>query len=214
MADQLSATKGIHNVAQTTEWDEETYKRKALERADRESGAQSSAQLLQRSREGDQFLQARNDAIDFTKTVGKSKAVTLSSVGTGKAGFFCEACERTYFDSASYLAHLNSREHLSKLGQSLAVRKSSVEDVRQRLRDLINTKYGYNKSKIDTRTLEQRVKDAEEADQARLAKRRERKRQRKALAEKQALEARQALEDPDAMAQLGFSSFGSKKRRK
>jgi len=53
------------------------------------------------------------------------------------AGFYCEACDLTFKDNVQFVDHLNSRQHLVATGQSGEVRRAGVEEVRERLRALV-----------------------------------------------------------------------------
>lgn len=55
-----------------------------------------------------QKLQQRDDPLELDKNTNKT-VVVAQGTRQNQPGFYCEACSRTYKDSASYLDHINSR---------------------------------------------------------------------------------------------------------
>jgi len=211
--DALAATRGVHNVEAERTWDAEEYKLRALERQDRESGvADAVARRRAAASSGETFLQGRGELLNFEKDVGKSRAVAVDATGAAKSGYFCQVCQRTFNDSSTYMIHLNSAEHNAKTGMSMAVKKSSLEEVRQALRTKIAIKYGYHKDARDKRSFEQRVRDAEAQTAAKKQKRQENRQARKAAKQAAQQEQEQEQTDAEVMAAMGFGGFGGKKR--
>ena len=56
-------------------------------------------------------------------TISKTTAIEDSG------GFYCEVCECNLKDSISYLDHINGKNHQKKLGFSMKVKKSTVDDI-------------------------------------------------------------------------------------
>lgn len=90
-------------------------------------------------RVSDDFEKARNISAEigtskFVKEVER-RSITVEDTRSDSnfQGFICDLCGRVYTDNASYLDHLNSKAHLASLGLSLEVKKSTVEEVRDRL---------------------------------------------------------------------------------
>lgn len=215
MEDALAATRGVHNVEAERQWDAEEYRRRALERQERESGVADAASRRRAAQEsGNAFLTSRQGVINFDKDIGKSRAVAVDAMGAAKAGYFCELCARTFHDSGSYMIHLNSAEHIAKTGMSMAVKKSTLEDIQQTLRAKIAVKYGYNKDAKDLRSFEQRVRDAEAQAAAKKRRRLEGRQARKAAkqaANKKQQEEKEKQADAGMLAAMGFGGFGTKK---
>lgn len=125
-------------------WDIEAFEKRAEERAKAEKEALSakSARQAGQQREhidGDPFaptrawLQKRAHRIDFEAKVGTSEVVGSAQGG----GFVCKACDVTLKDSNRYLAHINGRAHQKKLGFSMRVRRSTVEEVEEAFRKAV-----------------------------------------------------------------------------
>lgn len=53
-------------------------------------------------------MKRREGSLELEKNLGKTMVVQTTR-GPGAPGFFCEACNRTYKDSAGYLDHINGR---------------------------------------------------------------------------------------------------------
>jgi U4/U6.U5 tri-snRNP component SNU23 len=107
-------------------WDEEEYRKKAEERAEREKSAVKPAgeYLPAREREA---LTSRDEFYDFDSRVGKVTAVNAKDKSSG--GFHCALCDVLLRDSISYTNHVNGRKHLRKAGISEYTKKSTLEDV-------------------------------------------------------------------------------------
>jgi U4/U6.U5 tri-snRNP component SNU23 len=128
---------------------------------------------------------ARGSRLDVASMVGKSSLVPAGS-GIGKrgkgAGFYCEACDLTYKDNVQYIEHLNSKQHLVNTGQSGEVKRATLEDVKDKIDELIVRKRA--KEEEDARLGEvdigARIKKAEEvSEKDREEKRRKRNEKRR-----------------------------------
>lgn len=148
----------------------------------------------------------------------------LSQVSSQRGpGFYCELCNRTFKDSLSYVDHLNSRFHLSKLGQGTHVARSTLAQVREKIRRLREE----SQAKVDAKNydFEKRIADVRAAEEDKRRRRRE-DRRRKREERKRAFELEQRGIDPKAVkdgdvdmaeqdsmeAMMGFGGFGAKKR--
>jgi len=137
----------------------------------------------------------------------------------------CELCNRTLKDSLSYLDHLNSRFHLSKLGQSTHVARSTVEQVRRRIAELREQ----SKTKVDAKNFDfqQRLASVRAAEAAkREARKAERRRKREEEREARKLAKSGVIDKTDKSvvkaaeeemsgieSMMGFGGFGSSKKR-
>ena len=130
------------------------------------------------------MTEARTARVDVASLVGKTMLVPAGS-GVGKrgksAGFYCEACDLTFRDSPSWIEHLNSKQHLSNTGQSMEVRRATLEEVRERLRYLNRKrKEAMQKEELDLDTrLGQRREEEEREREAKRQKRNEKRRAKK-----------------------------------
>lgn len=130
------------------------------------------------------MTEARTARVDVASLVGKTMLVPAGS-GVGKrgksAGFYCEPCDITLRDSPSWIEHLNSKQHLSNTGQSIEVKKATLEDVRERLRYLNRKrKEAMVKEEVDLdRRLHQRKEEEEREREEKRQKRNDRRRAKK-----------------------------------
>lgn len=130
------------------------------------------------------MTEARTARVDVASLVGKTMLVPAGS-GVGKrgksAGFYCEACDITLRDSPSWIEHLNSKQHLSNTGQSIEVKKATLQDVRERLRYLNRKrKEAMVKEEVDLdKRLDQRKEEEAKEREAKRHKRNEKRRAKK-----------------------------------
>jgi len=205
--------------ASRREWDmaEHTARGRERDREARERAAEGEKRPHARKRGGQlprptQKLQQHDD-LQLDKHLGQTRMVeNVVGGGAGGArgpGFFCELCNRMCKDSVGYLDHINGRMHLRRLGQSTQVERSTLEQVRERIRAVVE-----ERAKGATPDLrydfDARLRQiAEEQRRERDAKREQRRAaQRKPPPEPAPL----TEEDAETMAAMGFASFGSSKR--
>lgn len=225
-----SGTRGVSNI-ESRSWDAAEYERRALEREDRERGAVAAAirRRIAEHQDADDFLNSRTEAVDFLKDVGSRRMIDLEADGAfTRQGYHCELCQRTFTDNKSYIVHINSAQHQSRLGKSMAVRKATLSEVRQRIRQRIEAKYA-KRNRLQAATtydFEARVHDLERIEQQQIEARAARKKQRKEEHKRIKEAARKAADDAtkkdapisddseeqEMMAVLGFSGFGSSKQ--
>ena len=108
-------------------FDDQEYLRRARERRAAEEEARSRAGSSRA------LLEARDASLGLERKSGKRTFVKYDSDGRKVgAGYTCTVCGCTLRDSAAYLSHLNSRSHLSRAGIKMRVKRSSVEQVKNR----------------------------------------------------------------------------------
>lgn len=234
MTSKATAAGGAGVGPSRRKWDVEEYTQKARNR-DREE-KERLQENEERKRKGQmplhgkrkreelakptQDLQARKDDLQLTKNQGKTLMVENEPGKRKGPGFYCEICTRTFKDSIAFLDHVNGRLHLRKLGQTTQVQRSTLEEVRERLKywkeEFQSRKSRTNEYDLEKRLAvlaEQQKKEKEERKQ----KRKLEKEARKADSENFHIEAKDEMVAPDpnsdAMAMMGFSSFGTSKKR-
>ena len=222
-------------------WDQAAYERLALEREDLERAGgvakagkkddtaidtgfgklhYADAGAAGPSGSAKAFLdveKARSE-LDLDSKVGKIEKV---AGGARQAGYHCPTCDRVFQDSSSLLDHMNSPEHLSRLGFSSQTARSSKEQVKSRLTAHIIKATNMSVEKKTSNTsgknhlvsLEERVKqDEKELEAQKIAKAEMKKRKKKqkleTTAAQQDEEQPQSEDNPDVLAALGFGSFG------
>lgn len=170
--------------------------------------------------------EARKQRLDVSANVGK---VSLMPAGAamgkhGKgAGFYCEACNKTYKDNLQWVDHINSMEHLRAIGEDGSVRKATAEDVRRRIDEIWERMQ--EEKEGDAKTLAERLEIREVESEK---DREERRAKRRALAERKAsrkeeevkvkteygedvrIEGEHDVDDMQAL--MGFGGFGGSKK--
>jgi U4/U6.U5 tri-snRNP component SNU23 len=86
------------------------------------------------------FLKARTQRVSLDGHVGTVRVVKTDDLSKN-GGYFCEVCECTLKDSVAYLDHINGKRHLRKLGYSMRVERSTVDQVKSRLQSAAKRKY-------------------------------------------------------------------------
>ncbi|MES1918948.1 zinc finger, matrin-type 2 [Bonamia ostreae] len=116
-------------------------------------------------------LQADDRKIELLKEVGKTNVITSSTPLSKRGGFYCESCECLLRDSHSYLDHVNGKKHQKLLGMHMRVQKSSVDQVRKKLKELKNRKI---EKKEDETDIIQKMEAARIKEEKRKIKKRKR----------------------------------------
>ncbi len=166
---------------------------------------------------------ARNATQDFSKLVGTTMLVPAGA-GVGKrgrgAGFYCEACDLTFKDSAQWVEHTNSMQHLRNIGQTGEVKKATAAEVHARIEALWERLQEQKRNQ--TVSLKERLEVRKEEEEK---EREEKRRKRKEAEEKRRLEKEAAFkvkteygedvriegehDEDDMMAAMGFTGFGT-----
>jgi U4/U6.U5 tri-snRNP component SNU23 len=128
---RIDAAMASHAVKATSEnrtWDDAEYENLARER--REQARQEKINKIAAK----ESVAVREENLLLEKNVGTRTKFNAhpDAKRTGK-GFWCETCEMEFLDSSSYVTHLNSRFHQSKLGKSMLITESTLSDVKQKL---------------------------------------------------------------------------------
>ncbi|KAF8585960.1 hypothetical protein K439DRAFT_1010131 [Ramaria rubella] len=205
-------------------WDKEEYAAKAKEKDQEEKeimqqkeemlrkGKKPRARVKEDLPKPTELMKQREGSLELDKNLGKTMIVqNPGGRGPGQPGFYCEVCNRTHKDSTGYLDHINSRQHLRRLGQTTRIERSTVEQVRARIA-LLREK---TKAASDAKTFDfdKRLAEVKAKEDA--------LREEKKLAKKAAKEAARVELVKDAVAQaeeeqmaktMGFAGFGSSKK--
>ncbi|KAG7388752.1 hypothetical protein PHYBOEH_007705 [Phytophthora boehmeriae] len=243
MADKSTARKGagVANVTRQT-WDRAHYEKLAQLRADGQLEPEEVKKVIKSKKEEFQaaddgaagpagsaraFLKARSSKMSLENSVGTVKVVKSDDLSkTG--GYYCEVCECGLKDSVAYLDHINGKKHLRKLGYSMRVERSTVDQVKNRLQSAAKRKWDpLMTKKLDAMAdYEKKVKEAEE-EEARVKRQKKEQKKAKKLGEVQNSEVKseketdknsenkdEAVADADAemMAMMGFGGFGGSKK--
>ncbi|GAA5871311.1 hypothetical protein JCM16303_000712 [Sporobolomyces ruberrimus] len=202
------------------EWNQEEYEEKAKQK---DKDAHEHALLVEeyakkgkkpppRKKPGDDIpkptsaLQAREQPLDLSKNLNKTIIVDVGgSSGQKGPGFYCDVCKRTCKDSARYLDHINGRSHLRRLGQTTKVKRTTLDDVRQKIAELREkTAKASEKKAYD---FEQRIREIKAEENKEREMQKEAKRRKKE--EDKLVEQKKKEEgvDKGMMDMMGFAGF-------
>ncbi|MCO5598734.1 hypothetical protein L7F22_052832 [Adiantum nelumboides] len=230
MTSKATAAGGAGVGPSRRKWDVEEYTQKARDRdreekeriQENEERKRKGQMPLQRTKKREEIakptqeLQARKDDLQLTKNQGKTLMVENEPGKRKGPGFYCELCNRTFKDSIAYLDHVNGRLHLRKLGQTTQVERSTLEEVRERLEYWIE-EFQSRKTRSNEYDFEKRLAELAEQQkrekEERKQKRKLEKEARRGGAKKIEPISQEGEGDTDAMAMMGFASFGTSKKR-
>ncbi|KAG8783236.1 hypothetical protein FRC12_019949, partial [Ceratobasidium sp. 428] len=157
-------------------WDKEEYAQKAKEKDDAEKKRmQENEELMKKGKrprkakeelpKPTEMMKQREHGLELDKNLNKTIIVqNAGGKGPGQPGFYCDLCQRTCKDTSGYLDHVNSRQHLRRLGQTTQIARSTLDQVRARIALLREkTKEASSARTYDFEKRLQEVRDAENA---------------------------------------------------
>ncbi|TMW60146.1 hypothetical protein Poli38472_000188 [Pythium oligandrum] len=235
--------KGVANVTRQT-WDKQEYERLAQMRANGELPLEEEAKKVVKSNKQEfaaaeegaagpvgsarAFLKARAQRVTLEDNVGTVRVMKGEDAAKTN-GYYCEVCEITLKDSVAYLDHINGKRHLSKLGYSMRVERSSVDQVKSRLQSAAKRKYDpVITKKLDA--MEEYEKKRRELEKEEERRKRQRKEEKKAKKNAEtapvdvettqteettgeaSTEPQVSAEEAEMMAMMGFGGFGGSKK--
>ncbi|GMF99649.1 hypothetical protein B5S33_g1296 [[Candida] boidinii] len=205
-------------------WDEKEYAKKAFERRQKRLEDKNTENIKDGNVKINDYYKNRKSQIQ--KIENQNKISLVSSFYSKNAGFYCETCNRKFQDNLKYVDHLNSPEHLEKLGfskEDFKIQKHfTLDEIKERLEFLKNEKLKSASENVKWIDLNERIKLRKLVEEKEREKRKL-KRQRK----KQKLEnyqsddadsgvasffndnAEQGESSTKVMEIMGFSKFGS-----
>ncbi|CAF9923725.1 MAG: hypothetical protein GOMPHAMPRED_003432 [Gomphillus americanus] len=193
MADSKSNAYGT-NTSDTSfrkTWDKAEYteKARAREAQEREEGkARYEAKLQGKKyyKSSDtttaKQTESRANRLNVAANVGKTMLVPAGVAAVGKrgrgAGFYCADCDLTFKDNIQLVDHLNSKQHLTNVGESGEVGRATLEEVRARL-EYLKQKREEDRKELNLVDLQERIKRREDEEETKREEKRRKRREKR-----------------------------------
>lgn len=205
-------------------WDEKEYAKRAFERRQKRLEDKNIEIIKDGNVKINDYYKNRKSQIQ--KIENQNKISLVNSFYSKNAGFYCETCNRKFQDNLKYVDHLNSPEHLEKLGfskEDFKIRKTfTLDEIKERLEFLKNEKLKSASDQGKWIDLNERIKlrkIVEEKEREKRKLKRQRKKQKlennisdnaaSGIASNSNDKAEDGESDSKMMEIMGFSKFGS-----
>lgn len=146
-----------------------------------------------------EYLQERKDKLELAANLNKIQVVNTAGALADQPGFYCKTCDCLLKSSDAYLDHVNGRRHQKKMGYSMRVQRSTIDEVQKRLQIV-------KESKPQDYNYEERVKELEQEEISSKEEKRNRKKRKKE-------EESEEFEVSDEMKEMGFDFGGFKSKK-
>uniref|UniRef100_A0A914MDM4 U1-type domain-containing protein n=2 Tax=Meloidogyne TaxID=189290 RepID=A0A914MDM4_MELIC len=158
-----------------------------------------------------ELLKPREFKLDLESKVGKQVVINKTTPSAESGGYYCNICDCVVKDSLNFLDHINGKNHQRNLGFSMRVKKSTVDEVRERLALKKIEKESKGRDNEEERQNDLKEEEAKLADMKRQQRERQKEQIRKRPA-KNNLEEVSA--DPELLSIMGIGNFSSKQQKK
>lgn len=148
-------------------WDLDYYQKKSEESKKRKLENEEGSRK-KRIISIDHALETRTESITSGITFGKRKLISNSddlsidaldnvkkkvedsiSIKISRSPFYCQLCNKEYRDNHSYIEHLNSEQHIHASGMMMRAKKSTLDDVLEKLKQSPSSNLKVDKTKIN-----------------------------------------------------------------
>ncbi|KAF5402668.1 Zinc finger matrin-type protein 2 [Paragonimus heterotremus] len=146
-----------------------------------------------------EYLRARDYTIDLESNLNKSQVIAKTGPGSSQAGYYCEVCDCVVKDSINYLDHINGKKHQRNMGMSMRIKRSTLEDVKERFQLHSRKK----EEKTEEYNLDERMKQIAEEEEKLRAYRNEKRKEKKRKND-------DSFVDEEVATVMGFGGFGKR----
>nr|CAD2194300.1 unnamed protein product [Meloidogyne enterolobii] len=158
-----------------------------------------------------ELLKPREFKLDLESKVGKQVVINKTTPSAESGGYYCNICDCVVKDSLNFLDHINGKNHQRNLGFSMRVKKSTVDEVRERLALKKIEKESKGRDNEEERQNDLKEEEAKLADM----KRQQRERQKEQIRKRPAKNnVEEVSADPELLSIMGIGNFSSKQQQK
>uniref|UniRef100_A0A915N4W6 U1-type domain-containing protein n=1 Tax=Meloidogyne javanica TaxID=6303 RepID=A0A915N4W6_MELJA len=158
-----------------------------------------------------ELLKPREFKLDLESKVGKQVVINKTTPSAESGGYYCNICDCVVKDSLNFLDHINGKNHQRNLGFSMRVKKSTVDEVRERLALKKIEKESKGRDNEEERQNDLKEEEAKLADM----KRQQRERQKEQIRKRPAKNnVEEVSADPELLSIMGIGNFSSRQQQK